>query len=66
MLDDVAIVEVKQSPYCVRTPIMRALRSRRMRPGSMSKYMASLAVHRDDLKINRLRPVLRHLDRLTS
>lgn len=65
-LDDLAIVEVKQSPFCVRTPIMRALAGAGHRPGSMSKYVAALALHRPELRQNRLRPDLRALERMCT
>lgn len=63
-LDGLAIVEVKQSPFCVRTPVMRALIDAGHREGSMSKYVAALALTRPELRVNRLLPDLRSLERM--
>ena len=54
-----AIVEVKQSPFCMRTPIMQTLRRRGIRPASASKYCAATALTRTDVRQNRLLPSLR-------
>jgi len=63
-LGHLAIVEVKQSPFCVRTPMMRALHRARVRPRALSKYIVSLALLRPDLACNRLLPALRGLERI--
>jgi hypothetical protein len=59
-----AIIEVKQSPFCVRTPVMDALRRAKMRPGSSSKYCAAIALSNRDVRRNRLLPMLRTMERL--
>jgi hypothetical protein len=59
----VAIVEVKQSPFCTRTPVMAALRGARLHPASASKYCTALAFTRRDLRFNRLLPALRVIER---
>lgn len=58
-LEAVAILEVKQSPFCVRTPIMQALRARGLRRTSMSKYCTATAVTRRGVRLNRLLPAVR-------
>jgi hypothetical protein len=63
-LGHLAVIEIKQWPFCVRTPIMRAVRGAGHRRMSMSKYVVSLALTRPDLRCNRLRPVLRTLERI--
>ncbi len=62
-LEGVGIIEVKQSPFCVRTPFMQLLRKSRYRPASMSKYMTTLALSGRNLRANTLRPVLRELSK---
>ena len=59
----VAIVEVKQSPFCVRTPIMCALRRSGFRPVSASKYCTGTLLLRSGLRCNRLLPAIRELER---
>lgn len=61
-----AVIEVKQSPYCVRTPVMRALLGRGLREQSMSKYTFATALSRPELRRNRLLPELRAIERMTS
>ena len=63
-LGALAVVEVKQSPYSVRTPVMRSLQAIGARERSLSKYATSLALARPDLRQNRLRPELRALERM--
>lgn len=60
-LDKVAIVEVKQSPFCLRTPVMRALRTHQHRQLSASKYCAGTIFTTPGLPANRLLPVIRTL-----
>jgi hypothetical protein len=62
-LAHVAIVEVKQSPFCMRTPAMAALRGARLQPTSASKYCTALALTRHGLRVNRLLPALRIIER---
>jgi hypothetical protein len=58
------VIEVKQWPYCVRTPIMRAVRGAGHRLMSMSKYIVSLALMRPELCRNRLQAAIRKLERI--
>ncbi|MCP4447961.1 MAG: polyphosphate polymerase domain-containing protein [Myxococcales bacterium] len=60
----VAIVEVKQASYCLRTKVMRELRKRRIRPASASKYCAALHATRNPRPNNRLLPSLRAMEDL--
>lgn len=63
-LGHLAIVEVKQSPFCVRTPVMRTLHRARVRQRPLSKYVVALALLRPELARNRLLPELRALERI--
>lgn len=60
----VAFVEVKQRSYHVDTPIMRALRAHKLRAGSASKYCLAIAHTHPRVRLNRLRPYLREIERL--
>jgi len=60
----VAIVEVKQASYCVRTPVMRELKHRHIRPASASKYCAALHATHNPRPNNRLLPSFRAMERL--
>lgn len=63
-LDGVAIMEVKQSPFCAHTPVMSALREEGQRPASASKYCIGVALTQDGVRLNRLLPTLRAVERL--
>ncbi len=63
-LGHLAVIEVKQWPYCLRTPIMRALRDARARVMSMSKYFTAISLMRPELGRNRLLPALKTLERI--
>ncbi len=65
-MEGVSIVEVKQSPYCLRTPVMQVLRRARLRPASASKYCSAIAFTRDPGRKNRLLPALRAIERLRT
>lgn len=66
-LPGVVIAEVKQSPFCARTPIMRALRDAGLRPASTSKYCAAIALtSTGETRINRLLPSLRAVERIAA
>ncbi len=59
-----AVIEVKQPRFCVRTPAMRALAGAGLRAASMSKYVVAQALTRPGLRRNRLLPGLRTLEAL--
>lgn len=63
---ELVVVEVKQSPFCMRTPVMRALQGLGLRERSMSKYTIATAVLFPQLRRNRLLPELRALQRETA
>jgi hypothetical protein len=65
-LRGLAIVELKQAPFCVRTPAMRALRSAGIRPTSASKYCIATAMSHQDLRLSRLRPMLKQVKGMTQ
>lgn len=60
----VAIVEVKQASYCVRTSVMRELKKRQIRPESASKYCAALRATHNPQPNNRLLPSFRAMESL--
>lgn len=63
VLPNLAIVEVKQSPFHRRTPAMLALRADGWRPGWASKYCTAIALMHPDVRVNRLLRGLRVLAR---
>jgi hypothetical protein len=63
-LGHLAVIEIKQWPYCVRTPIMRAVRGAGHREMSMSKYVTAMTLMRPGLRRNRFLPALRALERI--
>ena len=63
-LGPIAIVEVKQSPFSVRTPAMRALYRAGQREQSLSKYIAAIATAFPAERMNRLLPDLRAVARI--
>lgn len=65
-LDGVSILEVKQARFTAHSPIMRALRESGYRPTSASKYCTATALLTPNLRLNRLLPSLRAVERLRS
>jgi hypothetical protein len=63
-LGDAVVLEIKQAPFCVRTPVMAALRAEHLREQSISKYTVATAALHPELRCNRLRPELRSLERI--
>ena len=63
-LNGIAIVEVKQARLSTRTPVMQALVACGHRPASASKYCTATALLRPGLRMNRLLPALRAIERL--
>jgi len=63
-LGHLAVVEVKQWPFCVRTPFMRAIRGSGHRVMSLSKYIVAQALLRPELCRHRLAASLRTLERI--
>lgn len=63
---ELVVVEVKQSPFCVRTPIMRALSKAGLRAQAMSKYAIATALMRPELRKNRLLPDMRAIEGMLS
>ncbi len=60
------IVEVKQSPFSTRTPVMKALRQHGCRPTSASKYCTANILLRPGLRANCFLPALQALKKLTT
>ena len=60
------VIEVKQAPFCVRTPVMGALLGHGLREQSMSKYTIATALVRPELRRNRLLPELRAIERMSA
>lgn len=65
-LTGVAIVEVKQWPLCVRTPVMQLLRGARVRDRSTSKYAAAVIRMHPGIRSNRFRAPMRALERMAA
>lgn len=62
---DLVVIEVKQAPFCVRTPVMRAIAGVGLRERSMSKYTIATALMRPELRKNRLLPAVRAIERMS-
>lgn len=65
-LGPAAVIEVKQAPRSVHTPVMRALFASGLREGSLSKYITAVALLRPEVRRNRLLPALRAGERMGS
>lgn len=65
-LPGVVIVEVKQSPFNRRTPIMKILRALGRRPVSMSKYCTATGLTRTDVRTSRFSETFKILERLRA
>lgn len=63
---DLAVIEIKQAPFCVRTPVMRAVLGAGLREQSMSKYTTAIALGRPGERRNRLLPGLRAIERMSK
>ena len=63
-LPGVAIVEVKQEPYCSRTPAMLALRSAGMRRTPISKYCVGTMMGDPNIRFGDLSRMLKLIERL--
>jgi len=59
-LGSAAVIEVKQAPFSARTPVMRALLASGPREGSLSKYVAAVALLRPEVRRDQPRPPLHH------
>jgi len=59
-----AVIEVKQAALWGHSPVMRVLAAAGLRPASSSKYSAAVALLRPDVRMNRLLPGLRALERI--
>jgi hypothetical protein len=63
-LSGVLVVEVKQSRFFRRSPVMQALARYRALPGSISKYCVGTMLLHPELRHNRLRPTLARIERV--
>ncbi len=63
-LPGVAIVEVKQQPYCSRTPAMLTLRSAGIRRAPISKYCIGTMMAHSDIRFGALSRMLKLIERL--
>jgi len=58
------VIEVKQAPFCLRTPAMRAVSAAGLRQQAMSKYTITTALMRPQLRRNRLLADVRAIERM--
>ncbi len=63
---NLAIIEIKQERYDRHAPIVKALKAIGARPYRVSKYCLGMACLRADLKTNRFKPKILHIDNITS
>lgn len=61
---EVAVIEVKQAPFCVRTPVMRQIHHAGLHERSMSKYTFATALLHPELRQNRLLGDVRAIERM--
>ncbi len=63
-VSDIAIIEVKQSKTSMLSGIVAALRSMRVYPSSISKYVLGLILTHPEIKYNSFKPLLRRIDKI--
>lgn len=64
-VDDIAIIEVKQSKAFI-SPVVQLLRQMRFYPSSISKYVLGLILTHDQIKQNAFKSLLHKIDKIKS
>lgn len=66
-VNDLVIVEMKRDAHsAARTPIMKALKTQRIYPSSMSKYCLGMILMDETSRYNRYKPKLLNLNKLST
>ncbi len=65
-LNKVVIVEAKQEKASRQSPFIKALKARRIRPSSFSKYCIGVALTFEGVKKNRFKPTLRKVNKIEN
>lgn len=65
-VNDIAIIEVKQSKTSVLNGIIAALRTMRIPPSSISKYVLGLILTRPEIKHNAFKPLLHKINKIKA
>ena len=65
-LPGIAIAEVKQAAFSLRSEFVGQMRAQGARPMSFSKYCTGVSRLYDQVKANRFKPQQRYLDKLAS
>ena len=65
-VNDIAIIEVKQSKTSVLNGIIAALRTMRIPPSSISKYVLGLILTRPEIKHNAFKPLLHKINKIKT
>lgn len=63
-VDDIAIIELKQSKTSIFNGIAASLRSKRIQPSGISKYVLGLIRLHPEIKHNSFKPLLHNIDRI--
>lgn len=66
MLNGIAIIEVKQSKTSVSNGIIASLRTMRVYPSSISKYVVGLILTHPEIKHNSFKPLLHRIEKVKS
>lgn len=65
-VNDIAIIEVKQSKTSVLSGIVASLRAMRVYPSSISKYVLGLILTHPEIKYNSFKPLLHRINKIKS
>lgn len=65
-VNDIAIIEVKQSKTSVLHGIIASLRTMRIHPSSISKYVYGLILTHPEIKHNSFKPLINRINRIAS
>lgn len=66
MVNEIAIIEVKQSKTSVLSGIVASLRAMRVYPSSISKYVLGLILTHPEIKYNSFKPLLHRINKIKS
>ena len=65
-VDKVVIVEVKQDKSNIHSPIIKELKTQRIQPGSVSKYILGITLIKKDIKQNAFKMILSKINKIQN
>ena len=65
-MDKVVIIEVKQAKANIHSPIIKELKSQRIQPGNISKYILGISLMRKDIKQNAFKMILSKINKIQN